>query len=106
MAISIPVSGFDGWMQTSPRRLEIIQQQFNVRTITTLALTCTLRIHSLLLALQYWSRAMFTVPLMSVMMHHQAANASRHPELGGHVVAEETRDFWRCGQSGQNSYGQ
>jgi len=27
MAVSIPVSGFDGWMQTSPRRLEIIQKQ-------------------------------------------------------------------------------
>jgi len=60
MAVSIPVSGFDGWMQTSPRRLGIIQAQFN------------------------------------------AANASRHPELGGHVIAEETRDFWRCGQAGQN----
>jgi hypothetical protein len=73
-------------LQTSPRRLEIIQKQFD------------------------------------------AANASRHPELGGHVVAEETRkntsssllqpcvifaltkfklllisgDFWRCGQEGQN----
>ena len=31
-----------------------------------------------------------------------AANATRHPELGGHVIAEETRDFWRCGQQGQN----
>ena len=29
MAVSIPVSGFDGWEQTSPRRLEIIQAQFN-----------------------------------------------------------------------------
>lgn len=60
MAISIPVSGFDGWLQTNPRRLGIIQAQFN------------------------------------------AANASLHPELGGHVIAEETRDFWRCGQQGQN----
>ena len=24
-----------------------------------------------------------------------AANATRHPELGGHVAAEETRSFWR-----------
>lgn len=60
MAVSIPVSGFDGWMQTSPRRLRIIAAQY------------------------------------------AAANASRHPELGGHVIAEETRDFWRCGQAGQN----
>lgn len=28
MAVSIPVSGFDGWDQTSPRRLGIIQAQF------------------------------------------------------------------------------
>ena len=54
LAVSIPVSGFAGWAQTEPRRLKIIQAQFN------------------------------------------AANATLHPELGGHVVAEETRDFWRC----------
>jgi alpha-galactosidase len=24
-----------------------------------------------------------------------AANATKHPELNGHVQAEETRDFWR-----------
>ena len=34
MAVSIPVSGFDGWMQGSPRRLEIIQQQFESRAAT------------------------------------------------------------------------
>jgi hypothetical protein len=28
MAVSIPVSGFDGWEQTSPRRLGIIQAQY------------------------------------------------------------------------------
>ena len=28
MAVSIPVSGFDGWSQTQPRRLGIIQAQF------------------------------------------------------------------------------
>ena len=33
-AVSIPVSGFDGWMQASPRRLEIIQQQFESRAAT------------------------------------------------------------------------
>eukprot|EP00039_Didymoeca_costata_P003751 m.69485 g.69485 ORF g.69485 m.69485 type:complete len:420 (+) comp12058_c0_seq3:143-1402(+) len=53
MAVSIPVSGFDGWGQHIPRRLGIINAQFN------------------------------------------AANASLHPELGGHVIAEETRSFWR-----------
>ena len=23
-------------------------------------------------------------------------------QLGGHVIAEETRDYWRCGQAGEN----
>ena len=34
MAISIPVSGFDGWMQTSPRRLGIIKAQFDAANAT------------------------------------------------------------------------
>jgi len=31
-----------------------------------------------------------------------AANATRHPELGGHVVASETRGFWRDPQFSPN----
>ena len=34
MAVSIPVSGFDGWMQTSPRRLGIIKAQFDAANAT------------------------------------------------------------------------
>eukprot|EP00041_Stephanoeca_diplocostata_P017694 m.362448 g.362448 ORF g.362448 m.362448 type:complete len:189 (+) comp20787_c0_seq7:1061-1627(+) len=53
LAVSIPVSGFNGWAQDNERRLGIINAQFN------------------------------------------AANATRHPELHGHIVAEETRSYWR-----------
>lgn len=43
-----------------------------------------------------------TVSTATGIAAQNAANATRHPELGGHVIAEETRDFWRCGQEGQN----
>ena len=34
MAVSIPVSGFDGWAQTNPRRLGIINAQFGACNVT------------------------------------------------------------------------
>ena len=37
-----------------------------------------------------------------VLSQLAAANATRHPELGGHVVTSETRGFWRDWQFSPN----
>ena len=37
-----------------------------------------------------------------VLSQFAAANATRHPELGGRVVATETRGFWREAQFSPN----
>ena len=81
MAVSIPVSGFDGWMQTSPRRLGIIKAQFDAANATR---------HP---------------EVSAVSAGHGAVARNRTgccEQLCGHVIAEETRDFWRCGQAGEN----
>ena len=50
-----------------------------------------------------WPEISVHTRLVLVTPQFAAANSSRHPELGGHVEAEETRGYWRQAQYSPNA---
>lgn len=89
LPVSIPAAGFDGFNNAEAGRTP-------VRPIPWVDYPPEWKINTNCVVDNQCRR------LDIILSQLAAGNATRHPELGGHVIATETRQFWRDPQFSPN----